>query len=144
MMPLSSIALMIALAVPGAAQDQQNGAGLPEVEVSAVLVKAKEFTVDAAPAGTPANRILTVRADLAMPIGTWTGIRSCADPTRAQEAIQAALDRWIGQQKLAHSDKKLLGYGQLDSSVRVENRTRNGRRSCKGSFTAAPVYARFY
>ena len=108
-------------------------------------VAAVEMSRDAMPENSDASRVETVRADLARPIGVWTGVRSCADTARARAALRNAFDRWIGQQTMARPGKRLITYGWDSGRWWYRNeRTGSGRRKCKGGYTSAPVYARFY
>ncbi len=92
----------------------------------------------------PQAAITRVNADLAGRIGTWTGVRSCADAERARQAFMASFNSWIGEQVTSNPGRRLVRVGTGPAPWWVENRRRSGRRSCKGGFHSAPVYADLY
>lgn len=105
----------------------------------------REIEQNPLPANADASRVQVVRANLARTIGTWEGVRDCARTSRAQRALRAAFERWVGQQARAHRGQTLLSSGWGTNRWYAENRrANNGRRRCKGGFRSAPVYARFY
>ena len=125
------LALSAALLAPAIAQAQ--------------TMAPMELTRDALPDNSDANRIEDVRADIAGAIPGWSGVRSCSRESRARDALRAGFDRWIGQQTMARPGRLLLTYGWSSGRWWYRNRTSgSGRRSCKGGYSAAPVYARFY
>lgn len=89
----------------------------------------------------PQAALTRVTADLSGRIGTWTGVRSCADAGRARNAFMATFNSWIGEQVTGNPSRRLVRVGTGDAPWWVENRRRSNRRSCKGGFNAAPVYA---
>lgn len=124
-------ALATAFAAPAHAQQQS--------------VAPKEFSREAPPPDSETARIETVRGDLAGAIGQWRGVRSCGDRKRVNDMMQAAFDRWIGQQTQAHPGKRLLTYGWGENSWSYHNgRRSSGARYCRGNFSKAAVYARFF
>jgi len=56
------------------------------------------------PAGA---KLTTVRADLARPIGTWTGVRSCDAIERSAQPFRRAFAKWLGSQVLG---RKLISW----------------------------------
>lgn len=92
----------------------------------------------------PQAALTRVNGDLAGRIGTWTGVRSCADSERARQAFMAAFNSWIGEQVTGNPGRRLVRVGTGPAPWWYENRRRSGRRSCKGGFHAAPVYADLY
>ena len=120
-------------ALAGPALAQQSLAAMEELRVS-------QSEADA----VPADSIRRVTADLAPRIGTWTGVRSCGDPARAEAALKGAFNSWIGEQVTGNPGKKLLRVGAEGGPWWFENRTRSGKRSCKGGFHSAKVYADLY
>jgi hypothetical protein len=92
----------------------------------------------------PEAALTRVQADLAGRIGTWTGVRSCADAARARQAFMATFNSWIGEQVTGNPGRRLVRVGTGNAPWWYENRTRSNRRSCKGGFHAAPVYADLY
>lgn len=106
-----------------------------------------ELTRDALPADADVARVEIARADLAGAIGTWSGVRNCGDAGRVKGLMQAAFDRWIGQQVQARPGRLLITYGWESSSWSYRNGRRpfpSNARYCRGSFGSAKVYARFY
>lgn len=89
----------------------------------------------------PQAALTRVTADLSGRIGTWRGVRSCADASRARDAFMATFNSWIGEQVTGTPNRRLVRVGTGDAPWWFENRTRQGVRSCKGGFHAAPVYA---
>ena len=92
----------------------------------------------------PQAALTRVTADLAGRIGTWTGVRSCSDVERARAAFMGAFNAWIGEQVTGNPGRRLVRVGTGSAPWWYENRRRSGRRSCKGGFHAAPVYADLY
>lgn len=92
----------------------------------------------------PEAALTRVSADLTQRIGTWTGVRSCSEAQRARDAFMAAFNSWIGEQVTGNPGRRLIRVGTGPSPWWYENRRRSGRRSCKGGFHSAPVYADLY
>lgn len=92
----------------------------------------------------PQAGVTRVNADLSSRIGTWKGVRSCDDGARARGAFMAAFNSWIGEQVTGNPNSRLVRVGTDNAPWWVENRRRNGVRSCKAGFTKAPVYADLY
>ncbi|NIJ67411.1 hypothetical protein FHR20_004395 [Sphingomonas leidyi] len=131
----------IALAAAAAALLVPMGAQAQET------LAPSELARDALPADADTARIEIARADLAGAIGTWSGVRNCGDAARVKGLMQAAFDRWIGQQVQARPGRLLITYGWESSSWSYRNGRRpwpSNARYCRGSFGSAKVYARFY
>jgi len=92
----------------------------------------------------PAEALTRVTADLTQKIGTWRGVRSCSDLEQARNAFMAAFNAWIGEQVTSNPGRQLVRVGSQAAPWWFENRKRNGRRSCKGGFHSALVYADFH
>lgn len=126
------VALLLALtSVPATAQEALG----PTETLRIPAIEAQRI---------PQAAITRVNANLADRIGTWTGVRSCADAERARQAFMASFNSWIGEQVTGNPGRRLVRVGTGPAPWWYENRRRNNRRSCKGGFHVAPVYADLY
>ncbi|HZF42518.1 MAG TPA: hypothetical protein VEZ48_03840 [Sphingomonadaceae bacterium] len=130
---LCGLALMLTVAVPDPAAAQSVVA--PTETLRMPLSEVQRI---------PQAAVRRVEANLANRIGTWTGVRSCNDANRARDAFMATFNTWIGEQVTGNPQSLLVRVGTGNAPWWYENRRRNGVRSCKGGFHAAPVYAHLY